>query len=186
VTDNDVRRLASSITTVAKGVLGRHDQQCVMALIAYFDGSGSEADRGSTAADAIAVAGFFGTEHQWAKLERTWPQMLSKYGLANLDTARIVYLAKNEKEGWNRERANALFHHVRDILSGCKLKGASSTVLLADYETVNREYLLREHLAGPYALSVQSNLHAIGQIMRPRHARDISDRNRCVNPTFPR
>jgi hypothetical protein len=117
-----------------------------MALLAYFDTSGTED------LPAISSAGFIAEDAQWHTFETAWATALS-HARVNAFHMREFAHSTGEYSSWkeDEERRRHFVDELAGVIRQYTLASIAVTTLVEDYNRVDRVFQLREHLGSPYA-----------------------------------
>lgn len=123
----------SAVRAVGK-LLHKYPGHKLMAmLVAYLDESGVH-----SGSRVCAIAGFVGTEDEWATFERRWKRVLKD---ANVSTFHMAEFESRlgEFAGWSNMRRKMFLAELMEIIKARELYGFGSAVIAADYEKLPEE-----------------------------------------------
>ena len=160
----------SFIEHSARSVLfSRYSDSAPMAFFtAYFDASGHP---DNPVHRVMTVAGFVSTVKKWQRFDGEWSTILKREGITIFRMTDFVSNAGEFAVGWkgatDRRR---LF--ISD-LAGCLVKNVNksfrATLVLDDYNKVNRELAIEETLGKPYALCSMMCVFILRQWAKRKH-----------------
>jgi Protein of unknown function (DUF3800) len=133
-------------------------------LTAYFDASGTPNT------GVLTVAGYVSDTKKWLKFTNRWQEILDRDGVTIFHMTDCVS-CRGEFSTW-RKKLDTRRQFIDD-LSDCARKFTnkrfSATVVIDDYNRVDRDYYLHENIGYPYSL---------GAISCVEHVRTWAKRNR--------
>ena len=108
------------------------------------------------------MAGFVSTEAKWIKFKNAWNAVLNKYEVPYLHMKDFTCSTGIFKtwRGDEERRKRFLIDLIKVAKKGVR-KGFSCSVLLHDFEDVNRDFRLREHWGSEYAFVGMSVVTAV-------------------------
>lgn len=136
---------------------GVFDGVWLMMLTGYFDDSGHITNK-----PALVVAGFVAPVGQWQLFEKDWRAELRR------PEFRLDYMHMKEFRNYSEQYAKFkdnlpletdLFKRLHRVIHNRALESFGAIVLLADYERVNAEFMLRETFGHPYAVAGSVVVH---------------------------
>ena len=130
--------------------MGRWREGLMAMFTVYFDASGSPDDLQTA---ALVVAGSLTTAEQWIEFERNWNSVLREFGVSSLHMKYFAHSA-GEYSSWKgdeRKRRRFLSKLINVVTTRIQHTFASS-ILMADYRSVDEEYRLHEEIK-PYAIA---------------------------------
>jgi hypothetical protein len=138
----------SLIRHLCWGILLNHDPTRTWIAImteyaAYFDDSGHPDDQ-----EAVLVAGFIASEHDWLLFEREWQEILDREGM------EIFHMTDFEKSKvWPQYKKDAILSRLVNTIKIRTVKSISQGVLMEDYKQINGQRAFEETVGPPYALA---------------------------------
>lgn len=140
-------------------------------LTAYFDESGSPDD-----SVAVVVAGYISTVDQWIRFDMDWKQILARYGIKCFHMKDFVH-SRGEFESWKgkEEQRKWFLQSLIGITRVRVLHSFAESVLIHEWEQVNKKYMLAESWLTPYALCGRSCTASVNKWMNqsPRKAQPV-------------
>lgn len=97
-------------------------------LMGYFDDSGTHA--GSA---AMVMAGFIGTEEQWAKFTHDWQHVLMQFAVPHFHMAECE-IGEGLFEGWSRAKRDSIVHDLRGAILDNGLFGIGAVISKKDWD----------------------------------------------------
>src|SRR5713101_5255072 len=139
---------------LARSVLfSRYADNVLLAMIAgysaYFDASGHP-DRRSE----LTVAGFASTVKKWTRFDLGWNEILKSEGIKVSHMTDFVSSQGEFAVGWKGEtsKRKAFIDRLAQCIKLNVNKSFRTTLVIADFNSVNELYQLEEFLGRPYAL----------------------------------
>jgi hypothetical protein len=125
---------------------------------AYFDASGTKRT------SVLTVSGFVSRVEKWARFEQEWGSILKREGI-NFFHMTDFASSLGEFEGWKgqTERRRKLIQDFVACVKKNTNKGFSCSVVMDDYNAVNKQYLLDENFGMPYVLAGFSCIAYMGK-----------------------
>lgn len=118
------------------------------AATGYFDASGHQDDP-----HVMTVGGFISKIDKWKRFDRAWNSILEEHGL---DALHMTDYARGVKPYQKFKGDATLRKRFQNQLSDCIAKNTNkavrATLLLVDYNAVNRIFKLKEQMGPPYAV----------------------------------
>lgn len=142
------------------------DEWFVTMIGLYCDASGTEEDA------IIAVGGVVSTAEEWRVFDAKWRDVLKDFGLNYFRMSEFAHSVGQFKVGWkNKEsKRRALLDRLSAIIRDHVKYWTGSCVLKSDYDKVDGDYELHEHLY-PFTLCARSCV-AVTCIWYDAHHRD--------------
>lgn len=142
---------------------GREALFMVYGITAYYDASSKE----EVLNEPLAVVGVAAPVHKWDAFERDWAAVLEKHGVEYFDAAGCSSWRGEPYKYWNRDNAkrDAFLLRLAEILRDTASKVAMASIVPADFQEVNKLYMLDEdeHWPSPYPLATHWCLNWIQQ-----------------------
>jgi hypothetical protein len=110
---------------------------------AYFDDSGHPDDQ-----EAVVVAGFIASEHEWLLFEREWHEILDREGMESFHMTDF-----EKSKVWPPHKKEAVLRRLIDTIRVRTVKSISSGVFMSDYRQINEQRAFEETVGTPYALA---------------------------------
>jgi hypothetical protein len=136
---------------------------------AYYDASGSEAERGDD--KRLVVAGLLATETRWLKFEKEWGDVLKEFAVPHLHMKEFVH-SKPPFENWkgDEDRRGRFLGSLTRVVKRRVNRMWIAHMRLGDFNEVNETYQLREAMGGPYSYSASMCLGQIRNWMQRKHS----------------
>ena len=117
----------------------------------WYDTAGSESDKERK---VLVTAGSIATVTKWEKFDRAWMKVLNDNEVTEL---HMKYFAHGEAQykPWKQDKVRRA-RFLSDLTNVAKRginKAFVSALPMADYDTVNTEFCLREEIGTPYAVT---------------------------------
>jgi hypothetical protein len=132
-------------------LLSRYSDQAVMVMLhsAFFDASGHPNQH-----KVMTVAGYAASVEQWKSFEKRWREILKKYGVTAFHMTDFAS-SGGEFVGWKGPAHSKRRKDFTEELSLCIEQNVSkafrASVIVDDYNAVDKIYRLSEKLGRPYA-----------------------------------
>ncbi len=112
----------------------------------YFDASQDKGHR------ILTLGGFVSTLKKWERFEIEWKAILEKHGITYFHMTDFAS-SQGEFSEWKgqTEKRRVFFARLVQCIKKNTNKGFCTSLLLADYATVDREYSLSENYGPPYS-----------------------------------
>jgi hypothetical protein len=111
----------------------------MMEYAAYFDDSGHPDDQ-----EAVIVAGFIASEHDWLLFEREWQ------GILDRDAMETFHMTDFEKSKvWPQPKKDAILRKLVSAIKIRTVKSISQAVLMKDYKLINEKWVFEETVGPP-------------------------------------
>lgn len=132
---------------------------------AYFDASGSKSEH-----RILTVAGFVSRARKWDKFDEKWSAILKSFKVGAMHMTDFASSGGEFKDwkGKSELRRDFMDQLVKCIKNYTN-KGFASSVVIPDYNEVNREYMLSEKIGQPYTLCAMACLGALALWARKKH-----------------
>lgn len=129
---------------------------------AFFDASGHSDDPVNK---VMTVAGFVSTIDKWIKFESEWNAILKAEGIAIFHMTDFVSSQGEFSVGWKgaTDRRRVFIERLSACLSANVIKSFRSTLVIADFNKVNRQYKIEERLGRPYAFCAMMCAYTLRQ-----------------------
>jgi len=146
------RSMHSSIEQMARIIwLGRYTRENFMGLFyaAYFDASGE-----NEGFPILSVAGAVAPVSKWVRFERQWNQALADEGVTEYHASQF-HSNHGEFRDWKGDvsRRAKFLDRLKQIIRDNTNKHFSTSVEIAAWDSVNKEFCLKEAFHSPYALA---------------------------------
>jgi hypothetical protein len=127
---------------------------------AYFDASGR---RGDPKHGVMTVAGFVSTVNKWERFDREWRSILKSEGVELFHMTDFVSSKGEFAKGWKgkTDRRREFIDRLAKCLYRNVNKSFRATLILSDYEKVNKLFAVEENLGLPYALCSMMCVHLL-------------------------
>jgi hypothetical protein len=133
-------------------------------MTAYFDASGTPNT------EVLTVAGYISNTKRWAKFANRWQEILDREGIKTFHMTDCVSY-RGEFSSW-RNKPDMRKRFIDD-LSDCAreftYKRFSATVVIDDYNRVDKDYYLHENIGYPYALGAISCVEHVRTWAKQNH-----------------
>jgi vacuolar-type H+-ATPase subunit I/STV1 len=133
---------------------------------AFFDASGTRRN------EAITMAGYVSDVKKWAKFEVTWNRILEREKVSSFHMTDFASKQK-EYKGWDQERRVRFLGDLVDCAGKYTNKAFSATVVLADFQEIDRTYCLHEALGQPYSVVGRSCVGYVKKWARKHHVKQV-------------
>jgi len=127
---------------------------CARLITAYYDDSGSHGDTKS-----LVVCGFVSSDEQWLLFERDWNTVLRmpQFDLEHLHMREL----RQGKGRFAKFQNNAalqrdLFERLHNVMRVRTQRTFAGSIMLDDYDRVNRDYLLQEIVGPPVVFAADT------------------------------
>jgi hypothetical protein len=161
----------SLLRHIAQSVLfGNFSGRTQVAMFtAYFDASGTKK------MPVLTVAGFVSHVKRWDRFERKWSLILKRYGVSTLHMTEFVS-SKGEFTTWrgDSERRRRFITDLADCIKQETKRGFAASIVIPEYEEINREYILSETVGQPYTMAASACLGGL-QTWIEKRKHNLSD-----------
>lgn len=139
---------------------------------AYFDASGN------STTSVLTVCGFVSRVSKWNRFNEEWAALLAGENVSSFHMTDFVS-SKGEFSEWKGQsaRRKRFIGALAECINRNTNKGFGSSVVISDFEDVNRDYLLREMTGTPYVMSMRA---ALGGITRWATRKGVKTENLLV------
>lgn len=164
------RGVYSALRHLAAAIWSTHDPaRCWMVTYrVYYDASGAETDATGT----MVVYGLIASERQWLRFESQWEAFLRAEGLKALHMKDVFADLKtrhpNEADNVIGARADALYARAMNVITPCVRKSFSLSLQVADYQALDREFMLTESYGKGYAFTATLCMQQVQEWRRVR------------------
>ncbi len=147
-----MREAAVSVRELARAILGRNPKliRRVAVLSTYLDGGGSVGDPSST---VFTVAGYLGTDDQWAGFESDWQSVLERFDVPAFTMKHCAHF-KGAFAGWkgDEKRRGLFLEELSRTIHKHDLEGFAFSLNMDHYREIDKHLRLTESYP-PYALT---------------------------------
>lgn len=135
------------------------DSMAIAAFSAYFDASGNKNDH-----KVLTVAGFVSTVRKWDRFDERWASILKGAEVSAMHMTDFASSA-GEFRNWRgqSERRRKFVAALAQCTKRNSNKGFASTLVIPDYNDVNRKYMLSERVGQPYTLCAHACLGGLAR-----------------------
>lgn len=131
-----------------------HRDSYLMALFSvYFDASGNKRET------TLTVVGFVSSVKKWDQFNTHWSAVLKREGIKSMHMTDFVS-SVGEFSSWKgqSDRRRAFIADLADCIRRYTKAGFGSSVVIEDYNLMDRRFVLHENVGQPYTLCVRSCL----------------------------
>lgn len=120
---------------------------------AFFDASGNKRET------ALTVVGYVSSISKWDRFGKEWEAILKAEAVSAMHMTHFVS-SKGEFSSWRgqTERRRKFISDLSDCIRRNTKAGFGSSVVMEDYEQVDRQFMLNEHVGQPFVLCTRSCL----------------------------
>lgn len=128
------------------------DSMSMAMFSAYFDTSGTKRSA------VLTSVGFVSRVSKWDRFTEEWQSILKTYGVAAMHMTDFVS-SKGEFAEWRgqTERRRKFISELSNCIARNTNKGFASSVIIADYEALDKDFMLHEHVGPPFVLAMRSS-----------------------------
>jgi len=135
----------------------------------YFDASGNKRT------DVMTAAGFVSHVKRWERFEKRWTSILKSYSVSEFHMTEFVSSVGEFKhfKGQSELRKTFISELIDCVLHHTK-RGFVGSLILSDYQEVNRDYMLAEGVGKPYTVCAGGCLSAFKRWLAKRNIQPSS------------
>jgi hypothetical protein len=143
----------SFLRHLGKAVLfGEFKDSLSMAMFsAYFDTSGTKRSA------VLTSVGFVSRVKKWDRFTDEWTAILNRYGVKLMRMSEFAS-SRGEFADWRgqSERRRLFISELSNCIGRNTNKGFASSVIIAEYESLDKDFMLNEHVGPPFVLAMRS------------------------------
>jgi hypothetical protein len=115
-------------------------------LTVYFDASGTERD-----SSCVVIGGYVSTAEKWILFENEWEAILKEYEI-DCFHMREFAPSRGRFEKWkgDDEKRKRFLKSLTKVMCAHILHGFVTTILVREFDQINKEYFFEEHFGPPY------------------------------------
>lgn len=127
------------------------ESRSMVMFSAYFDTSGTKRSA------VLTSVGFVSRVKKWDRFTDEWTAILSKYGVKLMRMSDFAS-SQGEFAEWRgqTDRRRLFISELSNCIRRNTNKGFAASVIIADYEALDKEFMLHEHAGPPFVLAMRS------------------------------